>query len=151
MKKHHLAQVNIAQAKDEMDTNVMKGFVSRLDEINAIADNSPGFIWRLQSESGDSTSFRVFDDSLLLVNLSVWKNLEDLKSFVYKSRHVELIRDREAWFDKLKSVHQVLWWIPIGHIPTPEEAKDKLKYLRKNGPSQEAFTFGSAFEQPLIS
>lgn len=147
MEKYHLAQVNVAQAKDEMETKIMHGFVSRLDEINAIADISPGFVWRLQSEDGDSTSFRVFKDPLLLVNLSVWETLEDLKSYVYKSMHVELIRDREAWFNKSKSVHQAIWWIPVGHTPTLEEAKEKLKYLQKNGPTKEAFTFGTSFKQ----
>jgi len=120
MQKYHLAQVNVAQAKAEMDTDTMIGFVSRLEEINALADKAQGFVWRLQSEEGDSTSIRVFDDPLLLVNMSVWSTMEDLKTFVYKSFHVELIRDREAWFDKTGKPHQALWWVPVGHIPTTQ-------------------------------
>lgn len=146
--KYHIAQINIAQALAEMDSDIMHGFVSRLDEINAIADNAPGFVWRLQSEEGDSTSIRVFEDNLLLVNMSIWESIEDLKNYVYKSFHVELIRDREAWFDKIGKPHQALWWIPAGHIPTMEEAKEKLDYIREHGPSPTAFSFGRPFDPP---
>ena len=146
MGKLQLAQVNVAEAKAEMDSDIMSGFVSRLDEINEIADRSPGFIWRLQTEDGDATSIRVFDDPLLLVNMSVWESVESLKTFVYKSAHVELVGDREAWFRKRDSAHQVLWWVPAGHMPTIEEAKAKLEYIRQHGATQEAFTFGKAFE-----
>ncbi len=148
MKKYQLAQVNVAQAKAEMDTDTMSDFVSRLDEINKIADESSGFIWRLQTNAGNSTSIRVFDDPLLLVNMSVWDSVEALQTFVYKSLHVELIRDREAWFNKLGTAYQALWWIPYDHIPTTQEAKEKLEHLRQYGPSQEAFTFGKLFMQP---
>jgi hypothetical protein len=144
----HIAQLNIARAKAEMDTALMQGFVSRLDEINALADNAPGFVWRLQTEDGDATALRVFDDPLTLVNLSVWTSPERLKEFVYRSSHVELIQDREAWFDKLGSLHQVLWWIPQGHIPTIEEAKEKLDFIREHGPSEQAFSFGKTFSHP---
>ena len=148
MGKFQLAQINVAQAKAEMDADAMSGFVSRLDEINQIADKSPGFIWRLQSDDGDATSIRVFDDPLLLVNMSVWDSVEALKTFVYKSLHVELIRDREAWFNKLGTAHQALWWIPHGHIPTTREAEEKLEHIRQHGASQEAFTFSKLFMQP---
>jgi len=148
MGNHQIAQINVAQAKAEMDSDTMSGFVSRLDEINAIADKSPGFIWRLQTEEGDATSIRIFDDSLLIVNMSVWEDIEALKAFVYKSLHVELIRDREAWFNKLGTAHQALWWIPQSHIPTIQEAKEKLEHIRQHGPSQQAFTFGKYYMQP---
>lgn len=144
----HIAQLNIARAIAGMESEVMTGFVSRLEEINALADRSPGFIWRLQSEEGDATALRVFDDPLMLVNMSVWSSIEELKDFVYRSMHVELIRDREAWFEKLSAAHQVLWWIPEGHIPTVEEAKAKLELIREQGPSPEAFTFGRPFPHP---
>jgi hypothetical protein len=123
----------------------MKGFIDRLDEINGIADNSPGFIWRLQTEEGDATAIQAFDDPLLLVNLSVWEDVDSLKSFVYKSLHVELIQDRDAWFKKMQESHQALWWISKGHIPSVEEAKEKLGYLQANGPSEVAFTFSKSF------
>jgi hypothetical protein len=138
MNYFRIAQVNVAQAKADMESELMQGFVSRLDEINALADRADGFIWRLKEESGGATAIRVFDDPLLLINMSVWANLEALKHYVYKSLHVELIKDREAWFNKMGDSHQALWWIPAGHVPSTEEAQKKLEYIRKHGPSAEA-------------
>jgi len=146
--KFQLAQLNIARAKDEMASSVMNGFVSRLDQINQLADESPGFVWRLQTDAGDATSIRVFDDPLLLVNMSVWESIEALRYFVYKSLHVELVRDRAAWFTTLGSVHQVLWWIPYGHIPSAQEAIQKLEHVRRNGATQDGFTFATSFSMP---
>jgi hypothetical protein len=146
MNKYHLAQINIAHAQDSMDAETMKGFVARLDEINSLADKAKGFIWRLQSDQGDATSIKAFDDPFLLVNMSVWENLESLKNFVYKSLHVELIRDRDAWFNKMLDAHQALWWIPAGHIPSVEEGKEKLYCLQNNGVSKNAFTFAKPFD-----
>ena len=145
----HLAQINVAQAKADMDSDLMQGFVSRLDEINALAESAEGFIWRLQEDSGSATAIRVFDDPLLLINMSVWANLEALKHYVYKSLHVELIKDREVWFNKMGESHQALWWIPAGHIPSTEEARKKLEYIRKNGPSADAFTFAKPYPTPM--
>ena len=145
----HLAQINVAQAKADMDSDLMQGFVSRLDEINTLAESAEGFIWRLQEDSGSATAIRVFDDPLLLINMSVWANLEALKHYVYKSLHVELIKDREVWFNKMGESHQALWWIPAGHIPSTEEARKKLEYIRKNGPSADAFTFAKPYPTPM--
>ena len=141
MNPYHLAQVNIAKAQGAMDSEIMKGFAGRLDEINCLAEKSSGFVWRLQTQDGDATSIQAFEDPSIIVNMSVWEDIESLKKFVYKSTHIELIQDREAWFDKMQSVHQVLWWIPAGHIPAVNEGKEKLEYLQRNGPSKEAFTF----------
>lgn len=146
--KYQLAQINIARAVAEMDSEEMSGFVARLDEINGLADQAPGFVWRLQSEEGDATAIREFDDPLILVNMSVWQNVESLKDFVYKSMHVELIRDRDAWFSKMTSAHQALWWVPEGHQPTIEEGKAKLELLDQQGPSTQVFTFAKAFPAP---
>lgn len=145
MSKYHLAQINVAKAQAEMDHEQMVGFVSRLDEINALADQSPGFIWRLQSDDGDATAIRVFDDPLLLVNMSVWADVEALKQYVYRSAHIELIQDRDAWFHKIQGAHQALWWVPCGHIPSPEEGKEKLQHVNSHGPSSTAFTFARPF------
>jgi hypothetical protein len=144
--KYQLAQINIAQAQDAMDSETMQGFVDRLDEINSIADNAPGFIWRLQSEEGDATAIRAFDNPLLLINMSVWEGIESLKTFVYKTFHVELIQDRDAWFGKMLQAHQALWWVPAGHIPTIEEGKQKLDSLQRHGPGKTAFTFAKPQE-----
>jgi len=149
MATFHIAQVNVAQAKADMASDLMQGFVSRLDEINALADRADGFIWRLKEDSGSATAIRVFDDPLLLINMSVWANLDALKHYVYKSLHVDLIKDRDAWFNKLGQSHQALWWIPVGHIPNVEEAQKKLEYIRKFGPSAEAFTFAKPHPMPM--
>jgi Domain of unknown function (DUF3291) len=148
MPSFHLAQINIARAKAEMDSEVMRDFVARLDEINALAEQAPGFVWRLKDEANSAVALRVFDDPLMLVNMSVWRDIDALKTFVYRSMHVELIRDREAWFDKLGSAHQALWWIPAGHLPDTREAKDRLEMLRAHGPTPAAFTFAKAFPAP---
>lgn len=141
MKKYHLAQINIAYSRAAREDTIMKGFVDRLDEINGIADNSPGFVWRLQTEEGDATTIQAFEDPLLLVNMSVWEDIDSLKNYVYKSLHVELIQDRDEWFTKIQESHQALWWVPAGHTPSVEEAKEKLLYLQTHGPSEVAFTF----------
>lgn len=145
MTDYHIAQLNIANAQDTMDSDTMKGFVDRLDEINALADNSRGFVWRLQTEEGDATSINAFDDPMLIVNMSVWETLESLKDYVYKSIHLELLRDKAKWFHKMPMAHHVLWSVPAGHIPTVEEGKQRLQYLRQHGPSEYAYTFANAF------
>lgn len=145
---YHLAQINVAFAKADMESAVMQGFASRLEEINALADRSPGFVWRLQDDTGDATSILVFDEPLLLVNVSVWESLDALKNYVYQSLHVELLRHRDAWFNAMKESHLALWWIPAGHIPTTAEAKQKLEHIRQHGPTGEAFTFGKPFPAP---
>jgi hypothetical protein len=147
MKKFHLAQINIAKAK--MDSEIMKGFVDRLDEINQLADQFAGFIWRLQTEDGDSTGIRAFNDPNLIINMSVWKDIKSLKSYVYKSAHVELIRDRQAWFNKMLESQIALWWVPVGHIPSIEEGKQKLDLLDKNGPNENVFTFANTFRKTI--
>ncbi len=136
-----------------LESETMKSLVDRLDEINGYADQAEGFVWRLQSEEGDATSIQAFDDPNLLVNMSVWDDIESLKNFVYKTIHVELIQNRDAWFDKIINVHQTMWWIPEGTLPTIQEAKKKLEHLQEHGPSQEAFTFAKSFPQnkPSIS
>jgi len=145
---YHIAQVNVALGKEAMDSPSMQGFVNRLDEINALADHSPGFVWRLQTDDGDATAIRVFDDPNLLINMSVWESVEGLRHFVYKTAHMELIRDRELWFEKLSQAHQALWWIPINTLPTAEQGRDKLLQLRSEGPSESVFTLAKPFPPP---
>jgi hypothetical protein len=146
--RYHLAQINIAKAVADLDSPLMAGFVSRLDEINALAERANGFIWRLQSDAGDATSIRVFEDPRIYINMSVWETPDHLKHFVYRSAHVELIRDREAWFSRLSEQHQAAWWIPAGHRPSAEEGRDRLMNLREQGPSATAFTLARPFPQP---
>lgn len=148
MADYQLAQLNIAKARDAMDSDTMRGFVERLDEINALAERSPGFVWRLVVPAGDTELSQLFNDPDIIVNMSVWEDLESLKHYVYKTMHVELIRGREAWFHKMPEAHQVLWWVPEGLIPTVAEAKSRLLHLREHGPSAEAFTFAKPIHHP---
>ncbi len=141
----HLAQLNIADAKAPQTSTVMRGFVDRLDEIHLLADNTKGFIWRYQNEEGDDVGERIFDNPLMLINMSLWEDVDTLRQFVYKSIHKELIQSKGDWFNKMPEMHQVLWWVPAGHIPSLQEAKDKLDLLRDIGPSAEAFSFAKPF------
>ena len=145
MSKFHIAQINIGRIKGPMDGFVMAGFVARLDEINALADTSPGFVWRLQTPEGNATELRPYDDDRILVNISVWESIEQLKHYVYKTAHVELLRQRQSWFEKFDGIYTALWWIPQGHIPTVDEAKERLTRLESEGPTQFAFTFQKPF------
>lgn len=141
----HLAQVNIGRVRGPMDSEIMHGFASRLAEINALADTAPGFVWRLQSDDGDATSIHVYDDDMLLINMSVWESVEALFEYTYRSDHIQLLRGRAEWFERLESHHMTMWWVPAGHIPTPQEAKARLEHLDAHGPTAYAFTFKQRF------
>jgi hypothetical protein len=143
---YHLAQVNIARMRAPLDQPTMAGFVARLAEINALADRSPGFVWRLQTEAGDATYLRPYEDDRILFNLSVWESIEQFKDYVYRSAHRELIRQRSEWFEKMEEAYMAMWWINAGHIPTIEEAKQRLEHLRQHGETAQAFTFKRIFQ-----
>ena len=149
MPTYHLAQINIARMLAPMDNAVMADFVAQLQPINALADSSPGFVWRLQTESGDATSIRIYDDDMIAVNMSVWESVESLREFAYKSAHAGVMRDRKKWFEKFDGPYFALWWIPAGHIPTTQEAKERLEYLQEHGDSPYAFSFKNVFPMPV--
>ena len=140
-----LAQFNIGIIKAPMDSPTMSGFASNLDRINALAEATPGFVWRLQTEDGDATAIRAFDDPNMLLNLSVWQDLESLKQYVYSSAHTDLMRRRQEWFQRMNESHLVLWWVPQGNRPSIPEAIDRLSMLRSLGPTESAFTFQHPF------
>jgi hypothetical protein len=144
----HLAQLNVARFKLPLEDPAMAGFVEQLDPVNALADVAPGFVWRLQTEEGNATSIRAFDDDLLLVNMSVWESVEVLADFVYRSGHVEVMRRRREWAERMPEAYMVLWWIPAGGIPSVEEAKGRLDHLREHGPTPQAFTFKNRYLPP---
>ncbi len=146
MTRFQLAQVNVGVPRGTIDSPVMAEFVAALDPINRIADGSPGFVWRLQTAEGNATAFRMSDDRLL-INMSVWESLEALADFVYRSGHVEVMRQRRKWFETM-DVYLALWWVPRGHIPSVAEAEERLDHLRAHGPSPHAFTFRQAFPPP---
>jgi heme-degrading monooxygenase HmoA len=143
----HLAQLNVGLAKGEMDGPIMAGFAAELDRINALADTAPGFVWRLQTEDGDATAIRPYEDERMMVNMSVWESIEELREFVYRSEHVDVMRRRREWFERMK-VFMVLWWVPEGQVPSIEEAKQRLAHLQLHGPTPYAFTFKASFPTP---
>jgi len=145
MSRYHVAQVNIGRIIAPVDDPQMAGFMSRLDELNALADRSPGFVWRLQTSEGNATYFRPFDDDRVLMNMSVWESVEALKHYVYHTIHTELLRQRHEWFSKFDGTYLALWWVPVGHIPGIDEAKKRLAHLEAHGPTQFAFNFKSVF------
>ena len=146
-----IAQLNIAGALYPHDDPRMSQFFEQLDEVNALADSSPGFIWRLQSESGNATDIQVGDDPLLIVNMSVWESVEALFDFAYKSAHRVVLAGRRKWFKRPDGAYQVLWWVPAGHRPSVDEGMDRLRLLQESGPCPEAFTFKAKFPPPDVS
>ena len=141
----HLAQVNIGKILAPIDSPLMAEFVANLDRINALAENSEGFVWRLKDDSNSATSIKVYNDDLIIVNMSVWEHLDYLFQYVYQSAHVEIFKRRKEWFEKMSEMHMVLWYVPAGHKPSVNEAVEKLNFLRKNGETPLAFTFKKRF------
>ncbi len=129
-----------------MDSPVMADFAAQLDAINAIADSAPGFVWRLQDESGNATAIRTSNDDLM-VNMSVWESTDALWDFVYASDHLAVMRRRREWFDRM-DLFMCLWWVPAGQLPDVAEAEARLDHLREHGPSAHAFTFKRRFPVP---
>lgn len=144
----HLAQANIAKMRAPLDDPVMAGFVAQLEAINAAAEQAAGFVWRLQTEQGDATAIRVFDDETILFNLSVWRSVEELHTYVYHSAHAGSFRDRQAWFLPSPRPHLALWWVPAGQPPTVAEAVERLDWIRDHGPGPRAFTFKQRLAPP---
>ncbi len=145
----HLAQLNIARLLAPLDDPQLEGFVNALDRINALGDASPGFVWRLQTDEGDATALRPFPDPDIIVNLTVWESVDSLRAFAYQGEHLAVFKQRRQWFEDRVEPMVVLWWVEEGHVPTVEEAKDRLDFLRRHGPSPWAFTFGHV-EPPLL-
>ncbi len=135
MSAYELAQLNIALMKEPLESPRMADFVANLDRINALAESSPGFVWRLQTEEGDATALRPLGEDTL-VNVSVWRDVESLNKYVYGSAHVEIMRRRKEWFERMREAWVVLWWVPRGHRPKVSEAIAKLELLRAKGPTK---------------
>jgi heme-degrading monooxygenase HmoA len=148
MQTHNLAQINIGRLIAPLDDPRIAGFLSQLGPINELADNSPGFVWRLQSEQGNATDVPYNDDPTMMVNMSVWESLETLRQFTYKTQHLEVFRDRAKWFQKLDLPHYCLWWVPVGHIPNVEEGRHKLEHYRRYGSTPESFWFSEPYPVP---
>ena len=146
MRQHDLAQLNVGRLKAATDSPIVAEFMEALDAVNALADDSPGFVWRFQTDEGNATAERPFPDDMILVNLSTWESLEALSDYVYRTVHAEYLRRRREWFERLDEVGIALWWVPAGHQPSVDEALERLEHLKANGPSAHAFTFRHRFE-----
>jgi hypothetical protein len=149
MSNYQLAQLNIAALKAPLDSPELKDFVANLDRINALAEGSPGFVWRLKGDGNDATSLRPLGEEII-VNMSVWRDVAALRDYVYRSGHVEIMRRRREWFTRMAEAYMVLWWVPGGHVPTMTEAVERLTLLRQQGPTVQAFTFAEAFSAPDV-
>jgi hypothetical protein len=147
MSRYHLAQLNIATMREPLESPGMADFVANLERINALAEASPGYVWRLQDEAGDATALRPFGDDVL-VNMSLWRDVQSLSDYVYKSAHTEMLKRRREWFDKVEQAHMVLWWVPAGHLPGLDEAAERLAHFREHGATAHAFSFRHAFAAP---
>lgn len=144
----HIAQINVATALYPIDDPRLADFMNSLDEINALAESSPGFVWRLQSDSGNATDIQVTEDPRFIVNMSVWRDVESLFDFAYKSAHRLVMVRRREWFEKPEGAYQALWWVPADHLPSAEQGLARLQRLNSNGPGPQAFTFKSKFPPP---
>ena len=148
MQTYHLAQINIALGHAPIDDPFMVEFVAALDRINALAESSEGFVWRLQTDEGNATSVQLFEDSRIIVNMSVWKSLEALKSYVYSGDHLNILKQKKQWFEKPTKAHLALWWVPAGTIPTLEHARQALDSINVSGSTSRAFTFANPYPAP---
>ena len=134
--------------KAPLEDPIMAEFAEAIEQINALAEKSPGFIWRLKTSSGNATDIRAYPNPKMLVNVSVWQSVEQLKVYVYKSLHGDFFVRRRQWFEKYRGEHFAMWWIPVGHLPTVEEGKAKLEYLELHGDSPQSFTFAQPYPSP---
>ena len=141
----HLAQINIGRLLAPIDKPQIADFKNNLDAINALAERSPGFKWRLKGDNNNATDFHPFGDELDIVNMSVWESVDALKAFAFQSEHMEFMKRRREWFVKYPTAYMALWWIPEGHKPTIDEAKERLLSLDENGDTEFAFTFRKIF------
>jgi hypothetical protein len=149
MPAYQLAQINVGRIVAPIDDPKMADFVSQLDSINQLAESSPGFVWRLQSGSGNATDVPFNDDPFVLVNMSVWDSVEALQNFTYRSHHVRVLRERARWFEKMSLPYYCLWWIPAGQMPTVAEGRERLEHFQKHGATPYAFWFSQQFRAEL--
>jgi hypothetical protein len=148
---HHIAQLNVGRAVAALDDPRLTDFMNWLDEINALAEQSPGFVWRLQGDNGNNTDLKVSDDPLFIVNLSVWESIDDLHAFTYRSDHRTVFARRYDWFERANGPNVVLWWQPAGTVPDVNDALARLRRLAEHGPTPEAFTFKERFPPPELA
>jgi hypothetical protein len=151
MEDFQLAQINIARLIAPLDDPRIAGFVAELDAINALAESSPGYVWRLKSPEGNATDVAYNDDPFIIVNMSVWTSIDALKDYTYNSRHLELFKQRRSWFEKMDKPHYCLWWVPARTEPSVTEGRERLEHYQKNGSTPHSFWFSQPFPQPVLT
>lgn len=144
----HLAEINIARLRAPLDDPQLADFTGNLDRINALAETSDGFVWRLQTEDGNATAMRPYEDEMVIINVSLWDSVAALGDYVYRSGHVDFLRRKREWFQRFGEAYLALWWMPAGERPTLADAVERLDHLRAYGPSERAFTFARPMPAP---
>jgi len=145
---YQLAECNVGRMRGPRDSAVMKEFMDALDAMNALADQSPGFVWRYREDNGNATSLQPYEDPMVIFNCSVWESVEALRTYTYRTGHARFFARRAEWFEKMEEAHLVLWWVSAGKFPTVEEARARLAHLREHGDSPHAFGFRNLFPPP---
>jgi len=148
-----LAQVNIGRLQAALDAPQLRPFMEALDRVNAAADHSPGFIWRLQTEDGNATAVQAFtwdagDSVGVIINMSVWTDVEHLTAFVLSDAHRAILRRRREFFERMPEAYLACWWVAAGHMPTTDEAEERIRHLRAHGPTPYAFTLRHHYPPP---
>lgn len=148
-----LAQVNVGRLVAPLDDPQLADFVAALDPVNAVADSAPGFVWRLQTDDGNATAVRAFEwdaagSAGIIVNMSVWRDLEHLAAFVYSDIHRQVLRRRRQWFQRMQEAYTACWWVASGHRPSTDEAEDRILHLRAHGPTAHSFTLRDSYPPP---
>jgi hypothetical protein len=92
-------------------------------------------------DGNDAIEIKVYNDPMIVINLSTWESIDALYQYTYFSDHVEVFRRRRDWFEKIDKPTLTMWWVPAGHYPTAEESRDKYEYFLEHGVTPLAFTF----------
>ncbi len=138
----HLVELNIGRLVAETDDPRVAEFMNALDLINGLGKRSRGFVWMMEGsgEPGQgNTETKLNGDSRFVPNLTMWENAGYLHDFVFNTVHKQFFNRRAEWFEILAEMSFVMWFVPIGHIPTLDEALARLENLRKNGENNQAF------------
>jgi len=144
-----IAQINVGRLVASLDDPRIADFLAQLAPVNALADEAPGFVWRLQSSSGNATDVAYSDDPRMIVNMSVWESLAALREYTYAAPHMKVFRERARWFEKLDKPHYCLWWVPAGHVPGVDEGRQRLEHYQRHGATPFAFWFSQCFPAPV--